>query len=591
MAGTVRDGTLSATPGAARHSPDGPRHAARSHPRSWPYILGLLVLDGAVTGWVWPTLTRPLWYDEAWRAYHLSIGAGWFSALRSANAPLPLGWYALERGMIATFGNTAFVLRLPDILALPVTTLLTYALARWWLGRPAAAIIAAAVTVNGSLIVYGMQLKSYLPEAACAAAVVLLWLRARRAAEDGRSPLPAQAGLLICGITSLSALLLLAPLLLIDLGAALAVLRPAGRGAGRRTTPWRRDPAARRLPGAVAVGVAALAHLTFFVLPQSYLTKTPYWAGFFLHRATGWHQLRTAGADLASRSLTDALLRPDGQYGSPFVGSKLLTPSAGWVVLALTIGLVVAWSAGLVGAARSRDGRALVAAILGAIALVVVGGALKQWPAGWVRANLFLLPPLYVLAGVGARSLVRAARAPGGAVGTLLGVVVTVAALGFAGLAVTVGIGRVDEVRTTAHDPLLLGDLSQLVAVQKAQAHPGDVQIVVSWRKDLEQWYKPQQYYAFYADETRAGTAVTNNDTLLLPPGGAFGDPIKAFLAARPHAGAVFLVTYNLVPDQARDNLLTFLRGQGWCPAPGAASSPPPWLLTGQLNRLTRCAG
>lgn len=586
MTETVPDAAVGATPSVARRPSDGPRHAAQPRHRGWPYLLLLLALDGVVIGWVWPTLTRPLWYDEAWRAYHLSIGAGWFSALKSANAPLPLGWYALERGMITTFGNTAFVLRVPDIVALPVTTLLTYALARWWLGRPAAAIVAAALTINGSLIVYGLQVKSYLPEAACAAAVVLLWLRARRAADNGRSPLPAQAGLLICGITSLSALLLLAPLLLADLGAALAAVPRS-----RRTTPWRRDPATKRLPGAVLVGAASLAHLKFFVLPQSYLTKTPYWAGFFLHRDTWWDQVRTAGADLASRSLTGALLRPDGQYGSPFVGSKLLTPITGWILLVLTIGLLVGWFAGIVGAARSRDGRALLAAILGAIALVLVGGAMRQWPAGWVRANLFLLPPLYVLAGVGVRTLVRAARAPGGAFAATLGVALALAGLGFAGLAATVGAGRVNQVRATAHDPLLLGDMDRLVAAEKAQARPGDAQIVVSWRDDLEQWYKPQQYYAFYADETRAGTAVTNHNTLLLPPGGTFGDPIKAFLAARPDAGAIFLVTYNLVPDQARDNLLTFLGRQGWCLPPGGAASRPQWPLTGQLSRLTRCAG
>jgi hypothetical protein len=597
MADTFRDDPRAASPPEVSDPPPASLAPSRQVRPGWLYVAALLALDGAVTGWIWPTLTRPLWYDESWRAYQLSIGSGWFEALKTANAPLPLGWYGLERALIAAFGNTAFVLRIPEIVALPATTLITYALARWWLGRPASAAVAAALTVNGSLLAYGMQLKQYLPEAASAAAVVLLWLRARRAAEHARSPLPAQLGLAVCAVTALSGLLLLAPLLLIDLGAAVAEAAPArwrtGRGsrhgAGLRPpggTRWWRTPAAARLPGAIAVGAVAVAHLVFFVLPQSYLTKTPYWAGFFLDRSDWWSRLRTSGADLATRSVTAALLRPDGQPGSPFNGSSLLSGPAGWIVVTLTLALLACWLAGIAGALRTRDGQALVAAIVGAVALVIVGGFLRHWPAGWVRANLFLLPPLYVLAGVGARTLVQGAGRVRPLVGRAVSVAGRAAVLAPVLLAVIVGAGRVGELRATAHDPLLLAAMDKLVAAEKAQARPGDVQLVLPGRADLTQWYRPQRYYASYAAETRGGTAVPDSDTLLLGPG-RFEDPVTAFLARRPRAAALFLVAYNLVPGQELRALPRFLRGQGWC----AASRPSRWPLTGQLDRFTRCAG
>lgn len=569
----------------------GPVSHRRSRRSGWPYVVALLTLDGIVIAWVWPTLTRPFWYDEAWRAYHLSVGQGWFAALRSANAPLPLGWFLLERAFLVTFGNTPFVLRLPEILALPACTLLTYLLGRWWLARPAAALAAAALTVNGSLIVYGLQLKSYLPEAACAAGVVHLWLRARQASEQGRSPLWAQLGMAVCGVTALSSLFLLAPLLLIDLADAVAILvrprpgRGAGTGAGGRRRGSRRSGSRRRvgplarLPGALLVAAASVAHLVLFVLPQSYLTGNPYWQGFFLDSSTWASRLGTAGADLATRSTTAALTRPDGQFGSPFTGSPLLSGPAGWIVAGITAGLLICWAAGIVAASRSRNGPALLAALIGAIVSIVIAGSVGQWPVGFVRANLFLLPPLYVLAAVGAARLVRATgRVPAGqwASGGV--------ALIWVGFVIFVGATRIEQIRSTADDPLLLGAMDKLVAVEKADARPGDIQIVVSGRRDLTQWYKPQEYYAFYADGTRGGIPVANRDTLLLEPA-TWAGSIAAFLPHHPHAGALFLVTYNHVSGENRSRLVGLLRARGWCES-GPTST---WQLTGELSRLTPC--
>jgi hypothetical protein len=56
---------------------------------------------------------------------------------------------------------------------------------------------------------------------------------------------------------------------------------------------------------------------------------------------------------------------------------------------------------------RSRDGRALLVAISGALAGQLAGSLLHKWPFGYVRANPFLLPLLYLMAGIGATRLAR----------------------------------------------------------------------------------------------------------------------------------------------------------------------------------------
>jgi hypothetical protein len=577
--------------------------ASRSGRRSGaPYVVALLALDAMIAAWVWPTLTRPVWYDEAWRAYHISIGAGWFAALKTANAPLPGGWFAVERLSVALFGNTAFVLRLPELLTLPALTLLTYTLGRWWLPRPVAAVTAAALTLNGSVLVYGLQVKSYLPEAACSAAVIHLWLSARRASDENRAPWPYQLGLAVCSVTTLTSLLVLAPLLLIDLADAVRGFRRPAAGPERpRHAAGRRRPRApvARLPGAAATGVVALAHLRFFVMPQSYLVTNPYWQGFFVTTHDVLPRVAAAFADLVKRSMTAALTKPDGQFGSPFTGSPLLGSPRHWIVVTVGLGLVGCAAAGTVAAARSRDGRALLAALAGAGVLIVVAGFTRQWPVGWVRANLFLLPPLYVLAATGALALVRWGEQFAGGSGDrkaslitrtsskLLrrrGALVAAPVVGWALLVCAVGAHWTDTIRVTAHAPLLLGDMDRLVAVEAAGSEPGDIQIVVPGRRDPAQWYKAQQYVARYAGAHPRG-AVTDADTLLLEPTG-WNPPIDAFLSHHRQARALYVVTYNLVAPPARGSLVARLSQRGWCTA-GPTST---WPLTGSISRLTRCA-
>ncbi|WP_165162678.1 MULTISPECIES: hypothetical protein, partial [Protofrankia] len=636
-------------------------------------VAALVGLDAVVVAALWPTLVRPLWYDEAWRAYHLSVGAGWFEALRTANAPLSGGWFAVEKLAAALGGDTELVLRAPQIVALVVLSLVTYLLGRWWLPRPAATVVAGLLTVNGGLLVYGLQLKSYLPEAACAAAVAHLWLCARRRAEAGRRLWPARAGMALCAVMAVTSLFVLAPLLLLDVVDAARAWwahrphrarstatetdaaapesarsrRRSRQGSRRRPrqSTWqnpRRRPISAGLAGSVLVGGCGLAHLVLFVLPQSYLTTNPYWRNFFLTRNNAAGQLRTALWELPRNAFTAAMTRPDAQFGSPFTGSPLLAGPDHRLHVCVIVGALVCWAAGLDVAVRDRAGRALLLALGGALALIAFASAAGRWPVGFVRANLFLLPLLYVLAGTGGSALLRSAllrlalprstlvrstlvrpappwaaepgpsrlwAGPGGRVlGRVTAVLLVGAVAMFVLAAGAVAAQRSRQVRASATGPLLLGDMRELVAVQRRTAEPGDVQVVIPGRWDERQWYKAQQYYArYHAGRTTGGQTTTTDhpaadtaghpatstlgppvaeaDTLVLPPLG-WDVSIPPFLAGRPRAGTLYLVTYNLVFPDAVRGLHALLGGLGWCPDEPTRRS---WPLTGEITAFTRC--
>jgi hypothetical protein len=250
-------------------------------------------------------------------------------------------------------------------------------------------------------------------------------------------------------------------------------------------------------------------------------------------------------------------------------------------------GLLACWAVGAAVALRTREGRGLLLAIVGSFLLTVAAAARGQWPVGFVRTNLFLVPLLYVVAGIGLVAAVRWARAfarrwwrGGWAVGVLA--VLT----GWLVLAGAVAGQRMREIRTTAGAPMLLGQMDALVAFEKVLSQPGDIQVVIPGRYDMGQWYKAQQYYARYDDGLRGLPAPNDSDTLLEPPRPRrWRAPLEDFLARHPHADGLFLVTYNLVPPADRTVMEGQLARLGWC-ATGVGAS---WHLTGKITYLRRC--
>jgi hypothetical protein len=204
------------------------------------------------------------------------------------------------------------------------------------------------------------------------------------------SRLAVYTGIGLLSVLATSVVFVIVPLLALDLA-----------GSARQ---WRSRPALVRglLPGVIALGLA-LAHLHWFVMRQSTQLGATYWRTQFVPRGSvgqAWHFASTQLAGWIPEVVTGPLRQ---------------SPAIGWLLgLALLAGTAIA-------VVVERRLLVLPVTLCGALALQYVAAARWQWPFGFVRVNLFLVPLVYLLAAAGiARSLAllgRFARAQLGGAG------------------------------------------------------------------------------------------------------------------------------------------------------------------------------
>mgnify|MGYP003288180243 CR=1 FL=1 len=129
-------------------------------------------------------LTRPLWYNEQWRAWHFSLYRQFLEQLPKTNSPMAAGWVVLTKASALALGNSEVALRLPIALTTPALAWVGYLLARRWLGVGASLLTMVALLANVMIMTYSAQLAPYDLEAVSTATVLLLWLQAT---DPGRS--------------------------------------------------------------------------------------------------------------------------------------------------------------------------------------------------------------------------------------------------------------------------------------------------------------------------------------------------------------------------------------------------------------------
>jgi hypothetical protein len=535
-------------------------------------IVGLVVVAAAIEVLLRHLLTRPFYYDEASRAFEIGQGGTFLAHLSTAAAPLSLGWIGLETAARLVLGNTEVGLRTPMFVVLPVLGVATHLLARRWLGPAMSFSVAALLLVNLWIVNYGLQLKSYSYEALFAVATLGLYLVMQRATW-GRARL---VGLyVVLGLTcvcSLPNLFIVAPLLVLDLVRAL------------------RQRAALRIAGEAIAGVIALAHYVLFVRPQSGVAST----GFFQvdyapHGLSAFARFLLRSFESYFPSLITGVV---GANNAP--PSYQLPPAAHAV---LAVALVILLAAGVAAAARDAAGRALIAAVGGALLLELAGSIAHRWPFGLMRANLFVVPLLYVLGGMGAVWLARALRglrAAGGrppaltwwrAAGIGAGVVALIAAGAAAGVATAQGFAETNQKQT---QPTEFGGVKAAVAVARARAAPDDLVIIRADRSPPDWYAAPWLYYMqmYQGDPPNVAAlpripARNTISVVYVTPAA-----VRRFLAAHPGSPTVFLLEFDvppgdLFPRWAHQESLNTLRRFGYCPVSDVA-----YPLTGQLTVL-----
>jgi hypothetical protein len=535
-------------------------------------IAGLIALAAAVEVFLRHLLARPFYYDEASRAYEISQGGAFLAHLGTAAAPLSLGWVGIETAARLVLGDTEAGLRAPMFAVLPVLGVATHLLARRWLGPAASFCAAALLLVNLWIVNYGLQLKSYTYEALFAVATLGLYLAMQRATW-GRARL---VGLyIVLGLTcvfSLPNLFIVVPLLVLDLVRAL------------------RQRSALRIAGEAVAGAIALAHYALFVRPQSGVAS----AGFFQvnyapHGLSAFARFLVSGFESYFPSLIT------GVVGAENTTPSYHLPPAAHAILA--VALVVLLAAGVAAAAREPAGRALIVAVGGALLLELVGSIVQRWPFGLLRANIFVVPLLYILGAMGAVWLARALRGPrpGGAAGRAAlswwrvaaagaALVVLVAGAAAAGVATGQGFAQTNHLQT---QPTNFGYVKAAVVVARTRGAPDDLVIIRADRSPPDWYAAPWLYYMdmYQGDPPNVAALPRIPARNTLPVAYVTPAAVDRFLAAHPGRPLIFLLEFYLpgyrFPKWAHQESLNTLRRFGYCPVSDI------WYpVTGQLTVL-----
>ena len=440
---------------------------AEVRPRRWrslgPDLLIGLVLTIAGTIGVYGVrrvVTRPLWYDEQWRAYYFSLhGHDFWQHLGQINAPNGLLYVGMVKLSTAVFGQYPWALRLPAAVAVPVLTVLTYAYARRFAGRAASVLVALVVGGSSGALSQALQLKPYLVEAAATVAVLLLW-SAAPAPGTGRRRRRivffTLAGVISC--VSVPGIFLIGPL---------AVAEPILlRGNLRRRLSVSIDV----LPALVI----SLLHTGLFIGAQSGQRHTDFWDFAFaagrgpsgaLHFLANATRNLAAGTALAFTSSS-----------TPVNGVQHL----GWVASTAAALVIAGWVLAAATSWRTRAGRQLLVVcgcFLGGSALA---SELRYWPYGLQRTNIFVIPALAVLAVAGWAAVGRAAwaalRGPRRrwhlAVPAAFGLAAMVAVAG--GVLVLDG-ARLDQWRVGTRNSIYGDQVTDAAFYVRAHARPGEL--------------------------------------------------------------------------------------------------------------------
>ena len=544
-------------------------------------IAGLVAAAGLIEFYLRHLLTRPFYYDEASRAYEIALGHGFLGQLRTAAAPLALGWFGIENAARLMVGDTEAGLRAPMFLALPLLAVATYLLARRWLGVGVSFCTAGVLLANGWIVNYALQLKSYSYEGLLAVAAVALYLLLQRTTWRPAQLLGLSAALGLTCVFSLPNLLVVGPLLGLDL------VRTAR---GRDQAPW-------RVAGTALAGVIALVHYVAFVAPQAGVAGTGFFtANYAPHGLAAFARFAAKGFGSYMPSMVI------GVAGGAANAAPSYPPPAAADYL-LIAALVVLLAAGFVAAVRDAAGRALVTAAGGALLLELAASTVRRWPFGLIRVNIFVLPLLYILGAIGAVWLARALIGPRGADGTRpvsvqwwRGLALVVAAAALIGAAAGTGVSTARTFAATSRlavEPTWFGGTRAAVAEARLVGAPGDL-VIVRADRSPQAWYAaPWLYYMDkyqgYPAAIVARPPIPASNTLAV----FYVTPhaVARFLAAHQGSPVVFLLEYDVpgakFPRFLHQESLRTLARYGYC-----AAREIPLRYTGALTivRRTGCS-
>jgi len=435
----------------------------------------------------------------------------------------------------------------------------TYILSRRWLGPVVSFCVAALLLVNGWILNYALQLKSYSYEALFAVAALAVYLLAQRTSWRRAELLGLYAALGLTCVFSLPNLLVVGPLLGLDL---IRTIR------GRDLGAW-------RIAGAALAGAIALVHYVAFVAPQAGVAGTGFFtANYAPHGLGAFARFAAAGFGSYVPSMIIGIAGGAANSGPSYPPPG----AAGYLLIAV---LVVLLAAGVVAAVRDAAGRALVTAVGGALLLELAASGARRWPFGLIRVNIFVLPLLYILGAIGAVWLARVLIGERGDDGTRRVsaqrvAALVVAAAAFIGAAAGTGVSTARTLAETtrlAAEPTWWGAIRAAVAEARLADAPDGLVIIRADRSPPAWYAAPWLYYMDkyqgYPAAVAARPPIPASNTLAVyrvtPPA------VARFLAAHPGSRVVFLLEYLVpgatFPPSLHEESLRTLARYGYCTA------------------------
>ncbi len=611
------------------------------------------------------------------------LGTFW-PELAKANTPSATGWVVMERLGGDVLGWHTWVLRLPGFVALPLLGVGITLLVGRFAGRLAGAFAALWICLNSTLLDLGTQLKPYTIETLAAVVAVLLWLAGEPTATDAAPdnargeglhravPGGVREGAVLGGVgddaePSSPA----GPQPAADAG----LDGPSsGLGAGNEADALRSTgDGPRRLNRGRLARRTAAGVISLFSVPAIFIIAPLAAADILLAAQAAWRRRRSRDALLAGgwravEALPALVLTAantflfvghqssqrlghywDAQFlagrglagGLAFVGrqlrdivtgtppgidrydpSLLHPPTDGswasyWV---LAPAVVVCGLAGVAVLARRHDGRLLLLALGGAQAAMLAASAIRFWPFGPTRTNLFLVPLLVLVVVTGAATLVRrvAAAAAGavarpveaavgsaveahvsgpargvGRVGIVASAVVVIVAVAVAGTTAQISSASKDGRLYGQRDRLRGLDLTVDAAIAARRLYrPGDL-VVVGGRLLRPGWIyameanddaarRPANLPARPAGAAGEAPRIPRSDTVFFVQPGA-GQVVADVDARTPAPDRILLFVFDLDATSARSDLAD-LRRSGWC-----SSEAYPFPQAGTLTVLVHC--
>lgn len=321
-------------------------------------VVGALLAALLVALWA---RAQPLWLDEEMIAVNLrdrtmgDLVAGPLWLGQSA----PVGWLAVQRGVVLAIGDGERALRLQPLLYGLGTILVAWGIGRRWMNRAGRVVLVLLAGAGPWLVYHAAEMKPYSGDAFWALALAALAVWTLEGASDGVVPSPSRARAwwiaAACGLWFANGAIFVAP------ACALLIVGAAWRGGG-----W---------PHAVRAGAPGLVWLASF--GAVYALSLRHTQGSAYLQAYWAFAMPPAEASLAARATWIA----DRLRG---LAEKPAGSSLGWIFwLAAVAGCIVA---------RARV-LALVTALLPISAIALVG--LRVVPL-FERLSLWIVPALYV---------------------------------------------------------------------------------------------------------------------------------------------------------------------------------------------------